>query len=100
LDLRKKEKGAFKMNISYPPFHITNIPPAFDQLTHEFIKATAYFLIPVELLYFSIYFHVKGRYTLYECLSLLSIAAFWVAPVVAPIHCGAARCLQNFGSMT
>jgi len=87
------------MNISYPPFHITNIPPAFEQLSHEFIKATAFLLIPVELLYFSIYFHVKGRYKLYEYLSILSIIAFWVSPVLAPIHCGAARCLQHFASM-
>jgi len=84
------------MNISYPPIHITNLPPAFEQLRHEFIKATAFLLIPTELLYFSIYFHVKGFHQLYEYLTFLSIATFWIAPWMAPINCGPVRCLQNF----
>jgi hypothetical protein len=84
------------MNISYPPIHITNIPPAFEQLGHEFIKATAWLLIPTELLYFSVYFHRKGFYKAYEVLTFLSLGAFWVSPLVAPIACNAARCLQNF----
>jgi hypothetical protein len=87
------------MNISYPPIHITNIPPAVQQMGHEVIKATAFLLIPAELLYFSIYFHTKGLYKLYEILTFLSIVDFWVSPVLAPISCSPARCLQNFASM-
>lgn len=86
------------MNISYPPFHITNIPPPFERLGHEFTKASFYFLIPVEMLYFSIYFHGKGRYRLYEGLSAASVVAFLASPVVAPVKCAAARCLQNLAS--
>jgi len=86
------------MNISYPPFHITNIPPAFEQLGHEFTKASAFLLIPAELFYFSVYFHGKGQYKIYESLSLLSLVALCFSPVLAPIHCGAAKCLQNFAS--
>lgn len=87
------------MNISYPPVHITNLPPTLEELGHEFIKAVAFLLIPTELLYFSIYFHLKGFQKLYEFLTFSSIAAFWVSPWLAPISCGPARCLQNFASM-
>lgn len=87
------------MNISYPPINIINVPPTFEQLGHELIKALAFLLIPTELLYFSIYFRRKGFNKLYEVLTLLSITAFWISPVAAPIACGPARCLQNFASM-
>lgn len=86
------------MNISYPPIHITNIPPPVVKMGHEVVKATAFLLIPTELLYFSIYFHTKRLYKLYEILTFLSVAAFWVSPVLAPISCSPARCLQNFAS--
>lgn len=86
------------MNISYPPFHITNVPPEFSRLGHDSIKATAFFLIPFETFYFSVYFHNKGWKGLYEALSLLSLGMLWASPVVAPVGCGAARSLQNFGS--
>jgi hypothetical protein len=88
----------FKMNISYPPIHITNLPPALEQLGHEAIKALAFLLVPIELLYFSVYFHLKGHYRVYKTLTFLSIAAFWISPYVAPISCGPARCLQNCAS--
>jgi hypothetical protein len=87
------------MNISYAPIHITNIPPEVERMGHDVLKAAAFLLIPAELLYFSIYFYVKGLYKLYEILTFLSITAFWVSPVLAPIACSAARCLQNFASM-
>ena len=87
------------MNVSYPPLHITNIPPVVQQMGNEVVKATAILLIPAELLYFSIYFHTKGLYKLYEILTFLSIIAVWVSPVLAPISCSPARCLQNFASM-
>jgi hypothetical protein len=80
------------MNISYPPM---NFLPAIG---HEIVKAATFLLIPTELLYFSIYFHTKGQYKLYEILTFLSVAAFWTSPVLAPISCGHARCLQNFTS--
>ena len=84
------------MNISYPPIHIQNLPPAFSQLGHEATKATAFLLIPAELLYFSVYFHIKGQDKIYKILTFLSLAAFWIASVAAPISWGPARCLQNF----
>ena len=84
------------MNISYPPIHVQNLPPAFSQLGHEATKATAYLFIPAELLYFSVYFHVKGQYGAYKVLTALSLATFWLASALAPISCGPARCLQNF----
>jgi hypothetical protein len=83
------------MNISYPPVY-DNIPPAIKQLGHEFPKAVAFLLIPVEFMYFAIYFHRKGFHKLYNTLALLSLATFWIAPVLSPISCGPARCLQNF----
>jgi hypothetical protein len=91
--------SAASMNISYPPFHITNIPPEVERMGHELIKATAFLCIPAELLYFSIYFRAKGLYRVYEILTFLSLAAFWVSPVLAPISCSPARCMQNFASM-
>jgi hypothetical protein len=87
------------MNITYPPISLADLPPVYNQLGHELVKATAFLLIPTELLYFSIYFHVKGLYRTYEFLTFLSIGAFWLSPWFAPISCGPARCLQNFTSM-
>lgn len=87
------------MNITYSPVYITNLPPAIEKLGHELIKACAFLLIPTELLYFSVYVHKKGHFTLYEVLSFLSLCAFWISPLVAPISCGPARCLQNWASM-
>lgn len=87
------------MNVSYPPIHMTDIPPELQRMVHEIIKATAFMLIPVELMYFSIYFHTKGMKRLYEASTFLSLAAFWISPVLAPIACSPARCLQNFASM-
>jgi hypothetical protein len=86
-------------NISYPPVHITDIPPEVERMGHEVIKAAAFLLIPTEILYFSIYFHAKGLYKLYEILTFLSLGAFWVSPILAPISCSPVRCLQNFASM-
>lgn len=86
------------MNISYPPINIIDVPIAIQQLGHEFIRALVFLLIPTELLYFSIYFRRKGHYQIYLSLSFLSTIAFWISPVVAPISCGPAKCLQNFAS--
>jgi hypothetical protein len=88
------------MNTSYyHPLPIATLPPAVEQLGHELIKATAFMLIPVELLYFSIYFLAKEHYRVYKVLTFLSVGTFWISPYLAPISCGPARCLQNFASM-
>jgi len=88
------------MNISLPPVSLADLPPAYNQLGHELVKATAFLLIPTELLYFSIYFHIKGFQKVYQALTFLSLGAFWLSPQVAAISCGPAQCLQNFASMT
>ncbi|KAF4635186.1 hypothetical protein G7Y89_g2916 [Cudoniella acicularis] len=72
------------------------LPPSSNQLYHEFTRASAFLLIPIELFYFSIYFHTKGLYKVYKTLTLLSLVSFWISPYTAPIACGLARCLQNF----
>ncbi|CZR50772.1 uncharacterized protein PAC_00646 [Phialocephala subalpina] len=84
------------MNTSYIPIPIADLPPAVEQMGHDFVKAAAFLLIPTELLYFSIYFHIKGYYNIYRNLAFLSLATFWIAPYFAPISCGPARCLQHF----
>jgi hypothetical protein len=85
------------MNISYPP-DIISLPPAFEQLGEELPKAAAFLLIPTELLYFSIYFRIKSCHRLYAFCTFLAIAAFWISPLITPVYCGPARCLQNFAS--
>ena len=84
------------MNISYQP--IPPLPSAMEKAGHEFMKAAFFELIPAELLYFSIYFHLKGAYKVYKILTFLSITAFWISPYVVPIGCGPVRCLQHFAS--
>ncbi|TVY19271.1 putative long-chain-alcohol O-fatty-acyltransferase 7 [Lachnellula arida] len=83
-------------SMSIPPIYLADLPPAYNQLGHEFVKATAFLLIPTELLYFSIYFHLKGFQKVYQALTFLSLGAFWISPWFAPISCGPAQCLQNF----
>ncbi|TVY40977.1 hypothetical protein LOCC1_G003563 [Lachnellula occidentalis] len=84
------------MNTSIPPISLAHLSPVHNQLGRELVKATAFLLIPTELLYFSIYFHIKGFQKVYQALTFLSLAAFWLSPWVAPISCGPAQCLQNF----
>ncbi|KAN0122281.1 hypothetical protein V8E51_000607 [Hyaloscypha variabilis] len=84
------------MNITYQPLPIGKLPLAMEVASNEFVKATAFLLIPLELLYFSIYFHTKGVYKVYRILNFLAITAFWLAPFAAPIACGPVRCLQYF----
>lgn len=84
------------MNHSYPLIDIHTLPPAISQLGHDLPRALVYLLIPIELLYFSIYFHLKGYHRLYKWLSFASIATFWLAKVITPIRCNPAECLQNF----
>ncbi|KAL2072567.1 hypothetical protein VTL71DRAFT_11910 [Oculimacula yallundae] len=84
------------MNTSYHPVPVANFPPAVEQLGHELTKGIAFLLIPTELLYFAIYFHIKGLHRIYETLTFLSLATFWLAAYAAPVSCGPARCLQHF----
>jgi hypothetical protein len=86
------------MNISYQPIPIRNLPLAMEAAGNEFVKAAAFLLIPLELLYFSIYFHTKGVYKVYKILNFLAITTFWIAPYISPIGCGPVRCLQCFAS--
>ncbi|CZS98345.1 uncharacterized protein RAG0_07121 [Rhynchosporium agropyri] len=84
------------MNITYPPIPVARAPISVEQLGHELTKGTAFLLIPTELLYFAIYFHNKGLHRIYEFLTILSLATFWLAAYATPISCGSARCLQHF----
>jgi hypothetical protein len=90
------------MNVTYPTtiplLAALQVPLEVNRQGQEVIKATVFGLIPAELLFFSIYFHVKGFYKLYRILTALSLAAFWIAPYAAPISCGPVKCLQNFAS--
>ncbi|ESZ99516.1 hypothetical protein SBOR_0081 [Sclerotinia borealis F-4128] len=83
-----------------PPLHFsippTTISPAFKRLGHETIRATAFLVIPTELLYFSIYFLLKRQYGMYKKLSALSLAAFWLSGWMNPISCGPVGALRNF----
>lgn len=86
------------MNITYPPIHITDLSPALRQLSYDFHRAALYLLIPTELLYFSLYFKIKGYNRVYAYLAFLTILAFWMYPIITPIRCGPARSLQHFTS--
>jgi hypothetical protein len=74
------------------------VPPELNRQGHEVIRAAVFSLIPAELFYFSIYFHMKGVYRLYRMLTAFALAAFWIAPYAAPTSCGPVKCLQNFAS--
>lgn len=84
------------MNITYPPIYVTNVPPVFEQLGHDIVRATVYLLIPFELLYFGIYFHLKGISKAYKILSFLSMVTLWASPIIVPISCGPIRSVQKF----
>lgn len=86
------------MNVTYDLVHIPVLPPPFEHLGREFPRAVLCLLIPVELLYFAIYFKIKGFKGLYGSLTFLSAFAFWLCPLFAPIICGPVKSLQNFGS--
>ncbi|TGO91519.1 hypothetical protein BPOR_0025g00130 [Botrytis porri] len=70
--------------------------PAFEKWGHETIRATAFFLIPTEIFYFSIYFLLKGQYGKYKKLSAVSLFTFWMSSWMNPISCGPIAALRNF----
>ncbi|TGO14050.1 hypothetical protein BTUL_0059g00360 [Botrytis tulipae] len=74
----------------------TTISPAFEKWSHETIRATAFFFIPTEIFYFSIYFLLKGQYGKYKKLSVLSLVTFWLSSWMNPISCGPVAALRNF----
>lgn len=86
------------MNVTYDLAHIPILPPPFEHLGREFSRAVLCLLIPTELLYFAIYFKIKGFKSLYVSLTFLSILTFWLCPLFAPIVCGPVKSLQHFGS--
>jgi hypothetical protein len=86
------------MNITYPPIQITDLPPAVEHLGYDFTRAALYLLIPTELLYFSLYFKIKGLKRVYASLAFLAIVAFWMYPLITPIRCGPVQSLQHFAS--
>lgn len=86
------------MNVTYPPIYVVELPQAFEQLRDEFPRAALYLLIPAELLYFSLYFKIKGFNRAYAYLTFISLLTFWMYPVITPIRCGPARSLQHFAS--
>lgn len=88
--------------------YITSIPvviddflhPVFSQFAYEVVTTTAYLLlVPVLFLYLAIYNLLKKNYKTYTSLTFVSLVAFLAAPLIAPIRCGTARCLENFASM-
>lgn len=85
-------------NVSYPPIYVTNMPPQFGRLAHESAKAVAYLLIPSELLYFAVYFYLKKQRRIYHVLNVAALVMLWLSPLMAPITCTPASCLQNFAS--
>jgi hypothetical protein len=77
-----------------------NLPPAFIQVGQEFPKALAYLLVPAKLLYFAIYFKIRGNLRLFELLTFLCVIALWLAPIVTPLSCGLFESLQKFTGIT
>lgn len=74
-----------------------DIPPSYRLLAHEFGHALEYLLLPLTLLYFSLYFSLKGYKRVYGALTLGALLGFSTATSVAPIHCPPAASLMNFG---
>ncbi|KAL5347010.1 hypothetical protein ACLOAV_008153 [Pseudogymnoascus australis] len=60
------------MSTSILPF---DIPPSYRLLAHEFGHALAYLLVPLALLYSSIYFGLKGYKRVYGALTLGALAS-------------------------
>lgn len=82
------------MAASILPFDIS---PSYRLLAHEFSRALAYLLLPLALLYLSLYFGVKGHKRVYVALTFAALVAFTTATSVAPIQCPPAASLMNFG---
>ncbi|PQE31602.1 hypothetical protein CJF32_00010463 [Rutstroemia sp. NJR-2017a WRK4] len=86
------------MNITSIPLLIepAAMSPELERLGHETIRALAFLLIPIELLYFSIYFLLQGQYGLHKKLTFLSLSTFWLSNWMTPISCGPIAVLRNF----
>ncbi|PQE03396.1 hypothetical protein CJF30_00005489 [Rutstroemia sp. NJR-2017a BBW] len=86
------------MNITSTPLLIepASMSPELERLGHETIRALAFLLIPIELLYFSIYFLLQGQYGLHKKLTFLSLGTFWLSNWITPISCGPIAVLRNF----
>ena len=82
------------MATSILPF---DIPPSYILLAHDFSRSLAYLLLPLALLYLSLYFGLKGYKRVYGALTLGALVGFATATSVAPISCPPAASLMNFG---
>ncbi|OBT54683.1 hypothetical protein VE04_07729, partial [Pseudogymnoascus sp. 24MN13] len=82
------------MAASILPF---DIPLSFRLLAHDFGHSLAYLLLPLSLLYLSLYFNFKGYKRVYGVLTLGALVGFATATSVAPISCPPAASLMNFG---
>ncbi|KAM3065996.1 hypothetical protein ACMFMG_009783 [Clarireedia jacksonii] len=86
------------MNITSIPLLLepASISTELERLGHETIRATAFLLIPIELLYFSIFFLLQGQYGFHKKLTFLSLATFGLSNWMTPISCGPIGFLRNF----
>lgn len=64
-----------------------DVSPPFALLTHDLGRATAYLLIPLSLLYLSLYFSLREHKRLYVVLTLATVVGFAAALVLVPIRC-------------
>ena len=80
---------------------LTNLPPPWlsHKLSHDFVRAFSYLLIPAEVLYFSLYAKVKGHEHIYRVLTFACLALLWFGLVITPIDCAPLKSLQIFASM-
>ncbi|KAF2806890.1 uncharacterized protein BDZ99DRAFT_448507 [Mytilinidion resinicola] len=65
-------------------------------MLREFPRALAILLIPLFLIYSSIFACVKNRHSISQVLAAGAIFTLWCSPHAAPVNCGAARALLNF----
>lgn len=83
------------MNITNTPIQVKSLPTVVGEMGHNLQRGCVYFLIPFELLYFAVYFHLKGLPQLYNTLTVFSVAALWAFPIIVPTSCPPMRCVQN-----
>lgn len=73
-----------------------NITLPFVLLAHDLGRAAVCLLVPLSLLYFSLYFSLKGDKRAYGALTLFALIGFAAVTVVAPVRCPPAGSLINF----
>lgn len=68
-------------------------------LGHDLSRSAAYLLLPLSLLYSSLYFSLLGHNRVYGALTLATLAAFGAVAAVAQVRCPPAASLVNFAGM-